>query len=240
MVREHPLTMAEKECAMSHLCCQECDYTIEDLFDLVFPSDTETKGHLCMIYTCFLDDSKDRDQEKVAVSAGFVADKENWGRLRAIWKGVLNRRGLAYFKSSEYYSLSGEFARFRTGAYPRPTGREAAQEIRAELQAKLGECENIFGIGIMVVLEDFNKVLSRPESDGVIPPNPYHIAFNSVMHQTANLVRSWPGRNKVAFVHDDGSDFDSLRASYQYFKEKNPKSAKMLAGFMPLDDKDHP
>jgi hypothetical protein len=47
-------------------------FSIEDLFDLVFPPDSKTTGFLCMIYQCFLDDSKDQHQKKLIISAGFM------------------------------------------------------------------------------------------------------------------------------------------------------------------------
>ena len=41
----------------------------------------------------------------------------------------------------------------------------------------------------------------------------------------------------VAFVHDDGTDFDELHAYYKGFKEANPRTAKYMAGFQPMDDR---
>lgn len=235
-----PVWHPQKEDAMNILECQEVDYTIEDLFDLVFPADMEVNGYLSMIYNCFLDDSKDKNQTKLMVSAGFFGTKDDWGDLRARWSGVLKRHGLDYFKSSEYYSLTGQFKEFRTNKYPPPTGREAAERIRSELQAKLEQCPNIHGIGVMVLLEDYYRVLARPEAQGILPSEPYHTALDSVIYETVKMIKLQPGRNLVAFVHDDGPDFDSLRVSYQKFKEKNPITAKKLGGFVPMDDKVHP
>ena len=45
----------------------------------------------------------------------------------------------------------------------------------------------------------------------------------------------------VAFVHDNGPDFDELRAVYKGFLAVNPGIAKVCGGgFQPLDDKMHP
>lgn len=193
-----------------------------------------------MVYQCHLDDSKDQNQTILMVSAGFFGTKDDWGSLRVTWKRVLRNHGIEYFKSSEYYSLTGEFAKFRTDDYPKPKGREAAQQIREQLQEALGKHPNIHGIGVLILLEDYYRALARPEAEGVLPPNPYHAALNSVIYETVKLIRLGRGHNAVAFVHDSGPDFDSLRSSYEHFRQANPITAKSLGGFAPLDDRQHP
>lgn len=197
-------------------------------------------GYMCMVYHCFLDDSKDQNQAKVMVSAGFFGTQEQWGSLRIAWTKVLEKHGLEYFKSSECNNLNGEFAKFRTDEYPPPMGRNAAKKIREELQIVLHEHRYIRGVGISVPLEDYRKVLLRPEADGVLHANAYHAALASVMYETVQYIRKRPGRNMVAFVHDDGDDFPELFAVYKAFAKANPGTAKYMGGFQPLDDKLHP
>jgi len=49
------------------------------------------------------------------------------------------------------------------------------------------------------------------------------------------------GRNNiVTFAHDDGDDYDLLRRLFRDYKARNPKSARRMADFVPLDDKNHP
>jgi Protein of unknown function (DUF3800) len=215
----------------------QCEYTIEDLFDLVFP---EAAGYLCMVVNCFLDDSKDQNQSKLIVSAGFFGTKEDWGQLRIAWSRRLKEDGIRYFKTSEYKMLEEEFAKFKTAAYPAPTGRQKAKEIRDSLRGILREHPRIRGVGVAIAIEDYNKVCARPEAQGVLIGSPYHRALDSVMFETVKLIRKIPGHHKVAFVHDDGPDFDDLRKVYTAFKANNPKTAKSLAGFQPLNDKEHP
>jgi hypothetical protein len=52
---------------------------IEDIFDLVFPD--QPNGILALIFHSFLDDSSDRDQSKVIVSASFIGSREQWTAL---------------------------------------------------------------------------------------------------------------------------------------------------------------
>jgi hypothetical protein len=82
-----------------------------------------------MVYHCFLDDSKDQNQRRLLVSAGFLGTKNDWHHLRIAWKKRLKKDGLEYFKTSEYKMLDGEFSKFKTAAYPPPTGREKAAKI---------------------------------------------------------------------------------------------------------------
>ena len=69
-----------------------CEFNIEDLFDLVFPDDWNVKGYLCMIYHCFLDDSKDAKQAKIVVFAGFIGTKEAGGKLLIASAGADSKR----------------------------------------------------------------------------------------------------------------------------------------------------
>src|SRR5712691_6322885 len=87
-----------------------------------------------MLFHCFLDDSKDQNQSKLLVSAGFLGTKDDWHHLRIAWKKRLKKDGLKYFKTSEYKMLEGEFARFKTAAYPSPNGRNKASQITNDLQ----------------------------------------------------------------------------------------------------------
>jgi hypothetical protein len=207
---------------------------------LFFSRDTGRKANLHILYRSFLDDSKDKGQTKLMVSAGFFGNSDDWGSLRLAWNRVLESHGLNYFKSREYYRLEGQFAKFKSAAYPAPTGRQAAQRIREELQATIEKHPGILGVAVAILLEDYRRVLARPDAVGILPPNPYHTALNSIMYETVKLVNGVPGRHKVLFLHDNGPDIHSLVSSYKHFKRKNPRTAKSLAGFGGLDDTDHP
>jgi hypothetical protein len=193
-----------------------------------------------MVYDCFLDDSKDANQSKLFVSAGFFGTRDDWSSLRKAWRAVLLEKGIEYFKSSEYNHLTHQFSRFRTDAFPPPSGRRAAKEIKDALQRVVSQHPFIRGIGISVLVEDYEKVCSRPETDGIFGENPYHRALESVMFEIVKTIRHRPGHNMVAFVHDDETDFDTLHRLYLGFKKLNPKTAKFMGGFIPLSDKEHP
>jgi hypothetical protein len=194
-----------------------------------------------MIYQSFLDDSKDRLQARLMVSAGFIGTQAEWRSLRSGWAAVLRKHDIKYFKSSEYYSLTGEFAKFRSDVYPKPKGREAAQQIRSELQAVMKRHSGIRGVGISVPLETYYRVYDeRPEAKGTLPADPNQAALVSVINETAKIAKAQRGRNMVTFVHDDDDHFDNLRSAVRKFKDVNAGIAKYIGGFAPLDDKLHP
>lgn len=215
-------------------------HVLPETIDAVLGSPNGKAGHLYMVYLSYLDDSKDQNQKKMFVSAGFVATKEEWGKLRIAWTKRLREDGLEYFKTSEYKMLSGQFARFKTNAYPPPIGREKARQIRFDLQEVMRGIPEIQGIGVAVPMDDYARVAMRPEAAEVFHGNPYQRVLESVMFETVKHVRRKPGRNVVAFVHDDGPDYDELRVYYNKFKGVNPETAKFMKGFQPLDDKAHP
>jgi hypothetical protein len=108
------------------------------------------------------------------------------------------------------------------------------------LQRVVREHPAIRGVGVSVLVDDYERVRARPETNGIFGNNPYHRALESVMFETVKMIRKRPGHNMVAFVHDDGPDFAELHLLYQGFKKVNPKTAKYMGGFMPLSDKEHP
>jgi hypothetical protein len=184
-----------------------------------------------MVYNTFIDDSKDQKAKEFLVSAGFVGTIEQWRPLRMAWYSELKKHGMSYFKSVEYKMLTKQFGQFRK--FPEPQGREEAIKVREALRYKLLSNEGIQGIGVGVAIDDYNQVVARPEANCVLVGSPYHRALELVFKQAVQFVRSQGRNNVVAFIHDDGPDFDVLR-------KKNPKLAKHMGGFQSLDDKVHP
>lgn len=72
------------------------------------------------------------------------------------------------------------------------------------------------------------------------PSSPYLAALTGGFFETVKAVRKLGSANVVAFVHDDDNQFPVYHLAYNEFKTKNPKTAKHMVGFIPLDDKQHP
>src|SRR5215467_7340924 len=146
------------------------------------------KGHLCMVVQCFLDDSKDQDQSRVFVSAGFMGSKESWAELRVAWSKCLKHYGLEYFKTSEYKMLRDQFASLRTAAYPPPTGREKANKIRDSLLAIPRNMGSIKGVGCIIPVEDYTKVCARPEAKEFFAAKPYRRALDGIFNEVCRAI----------------------------------------------------
>jgi hypothetical protein len=190
-----------------------------------------------MICQCFLDDSKDANQSKMLVCAGFVGERSDWISFRSGWSKQLKEAGIDYFKTSEYKMLTGQFEKFRQ--LPPPHGRNAARAIRDNLLSIIHSYENLRWVGVCVPMDEWNSVASRPEATGVLE-HAYHRAIESIWVETVRrgFRRSRRHRHScVAFVHDDGPDYPELSALYTAFRKLNPITAKYMVGFAGLDDK---
>jgi Protein of unknown function (DUF3800) len=191
-----------------------------------------------MVFQCFLDDSKDQDQSKVFVSGGFIGNKEGWGELRVAWSKRLRECGVEYFKTSEYKMLRGQFEQFR--AYPPPKGREKANEVRDSLLAIPRNLHNIKAVACVIPVDDYAKVCAREEAQDFFAAKPYRRALEGIFNEVVRAIETLPGKHAVAFVHDDGDDFDELRHYYDEYRDVNKRHARIMAGFQPLDDRLHP
>lgn len=193
-----------------------------------------------MVFQCFLDDSKDQLRDKVFVSAGFFGRREDWRRLRLSWRKCLVANGIKYFKTSEYKMLEGQFAKFKTAAYPPPTGRTKATAIRDALLEIPRSFRGIKGVGIVIPVQDYEKVCARREANDFFPADPYRRALEGVFDLMARSLKTLPGKHTVVYVHDNGCDFNRLRSYYEDYRALNPKHARVMGGFQPMNDKHHP
>jgi len=221
---------------------QPCDFGLSDLYELLFPSEENINGYMCMVYHSYLDDSKDRGAKRVIVSAGFCATKEIWEAFRLDWKRKLKEHRLCYFKSSECHSVNGEFTSLRKSgkSYATTEERKRAREIRGEFLSVVRKHPLIRAIGVAIQVEDYSRYAALPEVKDILPVDPYKAALSSVMFETVNHIRSIPGHNVVAFVHDEQEPFDELQKCYLAFKEMNKKTREFVGGFAPMDDKKTP
>ena len=218
--------------------CQLPSLATDDLFDLFFAFNNEITGHLCVVYFSYIDDSKDKTQQVVFVTAGFFADRDHWAPFCADWRKVLAKHGIAYYKTSECKMLVGEFEKFK--AIPKPGGREAANSVEQELREVAKRHPFVQGVAVAVNVADYQKVLQRPEAKSVFGGNPYHRALEHMFLDIANIIAGFDRNGVIAFVHDEGPDFIENYQLYTSFKSKNKKTAKRLTGFSALSDKTQP
>jgi hypothetical protein len=195
-----------------------------------------------MIYHAFLDDSHDRGAKRIWVSAGFCGTRDRWAAFRTDWRQKLKEHRLCYFKSSECYSVSGQFAKLRRSgkSYATTEERSNARKIRLDFLKVIRAHPFIRAIGVAVQLEDYRRYAALPRVKEVLPENPYKAALSSVMFETVGYIRMVSKYNTVTFVHDEGDDFPELWKCYSSFMEMNKKTSKFIDGFQSLDDKKTP
>jgi hypothetical protein len=190
-----------------------------------------------MLFKAYLDDSADRNRERIVVSGAIVGDEQQWACLNRKWRERLAQDGLLYFKSSHCNSLNGQFHKFRS--LPNGEGKQRADKIRDDLDAIIRNSELMTLGGTLPV--PFHKVmLADPRKFGRLPTVPYRLVFQQVLAECAYAMIQMGRNHIVTFAHDDGEDFRLLHSIYRDFKKANPRYSKVMAEFVPLGDKTHP
>jgi hypothetical protein len=188
-----------------------------------------------MLYRAYIDDSSDRNRERVVVCGAIIGDEPRWTFLTKKWNARLAQDGLQYFKSSHCNSLNGQFHKFRS----MPDGKQRADKVRDDLDAIIHESQ-VMTLGATLPIPFYKTMLADQAKFGPIPDVPYRLVFQQVLAECAYAMVEMGRDRIVTFGHDDGDDFDALRGVYQRFKQTNKHHAKRMADFVPLDDKLHP
>lgn len=222
------------------MCVQsQIGLTALELMSLV---DARWSDYLGMLYRAFIDDSADERRQIVMVAGALIGSHEQWRKVRRKWRETLRRSGIRYFRSTEFNSLRGEFAKFRDPIkYPKPKGSLAATALRDQLESILRD-HNIMALASSIPLEMFHDVIATYNLLEDFNPDPFAAAMQTVMNESALLVRDeFPGKNnRIAFVCDDGPDSVKLTKIYASFKRKNTNLQDVIGGLVHLDDKKHP
>lgn len=190
-----------------------------------------------MLYRGYIDDSADRDRERVIISGAIIGREDSWDTLNKQWQARLREDKLQYFKSSHCRTLNGQFHKFRS--LPDGSGKAQAIKVEQDLDVIIHSLD-LVTLGIVLPVPFYNTMLSDPKKFGQIPKVPYYLAFQQVLAECAKAMIALGRNNIITFGHDDGSDFHVLHDIYKEFKKKNPRYAKVMADFVPLDDKMHP
>jgi hypothetical protein len=197
-----------------------------------------------MLYRSFIDDSADEKQEDVVTAGAVVAAHGEWEKIRRAWNKRLRADGLTYFRSTDYYSLSEQFSRYRDPIkYPKPKGSEAAKALRDDLETILKESPAI-AIGVAIPVKLYRDFLAtNPGADGKFGEDIFYSALQTLFIECARTVRDElplgknGKENKIAFICDDTSRAPIYSGAYANFKARNPKLAEMMLGLLHRDDK---
>lgn len=212
---------------------------IRDLFGILFSGEIEGR-YMGTMYGGYIDDSADRNRERVVVSAVIIGNYNDWRFLSKQWRRRLKEDEIVYFKSSHCNHLRGQFFKFRSVEnYPPPKGREAADGVRADLD-RIIKKSNAVGVGVVIPIPLFHKLKSVSRYAPLIPNDPYHWAVQSVWDESRKAVSKVGRDSTITFAHDDCSNFHALHDLFLAYKGKNPLAARVLRDFVPLDDKTNP
>jgi hypothetical protein len=194
-----------------------------------------------VIVRVYVDDSSDQKQE-VAISAGaFLGKFGDWCQLKNRWARRLKQEGLAYFRATEYYSLRGEFERFRDrGNYPKPRGSEAAKQLRDDLEQIIRQSK-IVGVALVIPLELYWKIKhSCPAANQIFTDDPFEMAIQSLMDQCVKDSIEKMDSTPLSFFCDDGPNAKRVLATYKAYKALNPNADSIVQSLEHRDDKKFP
>lgn len=143
-----------------------------------------------MLYRCFIDDSSDERQQDIVTAGAVIARDSEWRKIGERWKARLRREDLAYFRSTEYYGLRGEFAAYRDPIeYPKPQGSQAAKSLRDDLEKILRDSA-VVGIGVAVPLKLYREFRATvPGARDKLGEDAFYSALQSIMIECAHTLR---------------------------------------------------
>jgi hypothetical protein len=190
-----------------------------------------------MLYHAYIDDSADRNRERLIIAGAIIGRREDWNALSRKWKARLDQDQLQYFKSSHCETLNGQFHKFRQ--FGVEEGRRKAAKVRDDLDSITMESP-VTALGVTLSVPFFNAMKNDQPKFGKIPDVPYRLAFQQVLAECAKAMLLLGRNHIVTFGHDDGDDFYVLHNLYREFKKLNPRYSRVMADFVPLDDKLHP
>lgn len=191
-----------------------------------------------MIVRVYVDDSSDEQQE-IAISAGaFLGKFGDWCKLKNSWLRRLKQDGLKYFRATEYYSLRGEFGRYRDPVkYPKPLGSQAAKQVRDDLERIIRE-SRIVGVALVIPLDLYWKVKNSSDAaKQIFTDDPFEMAIQSLIDQCVkDSVQKMDG-TPLSFFCDDGPNAPRVLATYEAYKALNPMAGSIVQSLEHRDDK---
>lgn len=195
-----------------------------------------------MLLRTYIDDSADETRERAIVAGAYVGFYRQWNALQKQWRKRLKQDGLKYFRTSEYYSWRGEFARFRNPTtYPKPNGQMASKALFNDLEEIIHQSQ-LMGIAVCVDMKDYSDVRANEPNGHIFPEDAFEVAIQALVKLCAEIVRDdWNvNPRQVAFVCDDSSSSARIVKVYTGFKASNPSLAEFMGALVHQDDKRFP
>jgi Protein of unknown function (DUF3800) len=192
-----------------------------------------------MIYAAYFDESDDRPGFSLA---GYSASYDTWLHLDWKWRDLLKHWNLEYFKASECENGWEQFAQYRDNPEDRrkplkPNERERLKEIKTQfVDAICKHQDDLQGYGAVVVLKDFNKLITENEfAYELLSDSPYYVCFQlclvaaAMPARDANMRRAKRDHIEVRPIFDSHEEYSGMaKVLFDKFSKKNPKSAEVL------------
>jgi hypothetical protein len=215
---------------------------ISEWENVVFHRDKRQR-YFAMILPAYLDDSADKHRERLFATGGVLCKPLEWFDVECKWEKELKNHGINYFRTSDCKWLDGGFRKYRSLTdYPKPQGRQKADEIRANLETIISK-SHVLGFGLAIHMKDFhNFIASEPNARIIFPTDdPYVMGFYSLMFQIVYQVMTHSKDNKdniVAFVCDEEETHEAeLTEAYRQLKLNHPELEECIGSLTFMDDK---
>lgn len=218
------------------VCKSQGGLTINELLSISFPEITGRE--ILVLFKAYVDDSSDERQEVVMVAGSFIGLSKQWSKFKRDWKRVLKANNLRYFRSTEYYSLRGEFEQFRDRLkFPEPSGREKAKRARDDLH-NVVERNGIAGLASCIPIPLYKELREADPKAQSLGRTVFEVSLRSLFRETCKSIRAeFEHSHQVAFICDDGPESRGIQESYLNFKERHPVESEMIVSLVTADDK---
>jgi hypothetical protein len=185
-----------------------------------------------------MDESQDGAAKEVFAVGAVIGSEVKWEWLNDEWTKILNREGLAYFRTADCTGVDGEFLKYRADpAIVTDSERETALNIRNELiDVIIGS--RLSGVGVAVDLVAFDRIADTSVRRELFGNTPYYHCYLKAVTLIGDVFKNHLPNDFTAFGFDEHEEYAQfLVAAYPVFKQKNPDIAPFMTTLAPFDDR---
>lgn len=181
------------------------------------------------------------DNERAYAVAGTLGHQHDCVYLHWRWEeSIIKKYEIEYFKASELNSGAGQFAKFRDDPtnVSRPFSqreKDLFRKIKVESIDIFLEFPELWGVGVVMLLPDYYRLLEERKACGKTLPKPYFFCAQLVMMATGALIYAFnsihrPEQKAIVRPVFDSQEQYSGRAKQMFdeFCRKNPFSSNYL------------
>jgi hypothetical protein len=173
-------------------------------------------------FDTYMDESSDQQGLQAFAVGAFIGQQDKWRAATQLWRILLKKYNLDYYKASECERGQGQFKQHRS---QRPVltdiEREKLATIRKEFLDVPRQC-SLVGVGITTLLPDYKQVLRDvPDANEYFGGTPYYFTYHLVMESVGTALHEagLPGRAMTDFIGDEHKAYSShLKDVHRHFK----------------------